>query len=54
MTLGDQLLMLSPGGGGYDEPADRDDAMLKEDLLDGFVTVDGLDAYGRSRADITE
>jgi N-methylhydantoinase B/oxoprolinase/acetone carboxylase alpha subunit len=54
MMLGDQLLMLSPGGGGYGEPAERDDAALKDDLLDGFVTSDGLDAYGRSRADITE
>ncbi len=46
MMLGDQLLMLSPGGGGYGEPAERDDAMLKEDLLDGFVTNNGLGDYG--------
>ena len=46
--------MLSPGGGGYGEPAERDDDAVKADLLDGFVTSEGLEAYGHSKAGLTE
>ena len=36
-----------PGGGGYGDPRERADDALRADLEDGFVSVDGLSAYGR-------
>ena len=44
---GDQILVRVPGGGGYGDPKERADEALRADLADGFVTVDGLSAYGR-------
>ncbi len=46
---GDQILVRVPGGGGWGDPKERDDDAIREDLLDGFVTPEGLQAYGRSR-----
>ena len=44
---GDQILVRVPGGGGYGDPRERADDALRADLADGFVSVDGLRAYGR-------
>ena len=44
---GDQILVRVPGGGGYGDPRERADDALRADLEDGFVSVDGLSAYGR-------
>ena len=44
---GDQILVRVPGGGGYGDPHERADAALRADLEDGFISVEGLGAYGR-------
>jgi N-methylhydantoinase B len=44
---GDRLACLTPGGGGYGPPAQRDPAALEADLVDGFVTLSAAEAeYG--------
>jgi N-methylhydantoinase A/oxoprolinase/acetone carboxylase beta subunit/N-methylhydantoinase B/oxoprolinase/acetone carboxylase alpha subunit len=47
LEAGDQFMVFSPGGGGYGDPANREDAALLNDLADRFVTAAGLKAYGR-------
>ena len=47
LRRGDQILVRVPGGGGYGDPHERADDALRADLEDGFVSVDGLAAYGR-------
>jgi N-methylhydantoinase A/oxoprolinase/acetone carboxylase beta subunit/N-methylhydantoinase B/oxoprolinase/acetone carboxylase alpha subunit len=47
LERGDQLLLYSPGGGGYGNPRKRGDAALRDDIRDRFVTPAGLKAYGR-------
>lgn len=37
---GDRVQILTPGGGGYGDPATRDPALLEADLRDGFVSAD--------------
>jgi N-methylhydantoinase B len=44
---GDQLLLHSPGGGGYGDPRKRSDEALADDIRDRFVSVAGLKDYGR-------
>ena len=44
---GDRILVHSPGGGGYGAPDERAEAALKQDFDDGFVSADGLKAYGQ-------
>jgi len=47
LKRGDKILVLSPGGGGYGPPQERAEAALKQDVEDGFVSAEGLQAYGR-------
>jgi N-methylhydantoinase B/oxoprolinase/acetone carboxylase alpha subunit len=47
LKRGDRILVHSPGGGGFGAPEERADAALKQDIEDGFVSVAGLQAYGR-------
>ena len=47
MQLGDQLLMHAPGGG-YGEPKERPQDAIDNDLLDGFISAEGREAYGGS------
>jgi 5-oxoprolinase (ATP-hydrolysing)/N-methylhydantoinase B len=35
---GDRVLLWTPGGGGYGDPAKRDPAMVKEDVAEGYIT----------------
>jgi N-methylhydantoinase B/oxoprolinase/acetone carboxylase alpha subunit len=35
---GDRIKITSPAGGGWGPPENRDKALVKEDLLDGFIT----------------
>jgi N-methylhydantoinase B len=35
---GDRLRLIGPSGGGYGDPADRDPALLREDVADGYVS----------------
>ena len=47
MTPEQRLLGIDAGGGGYGHPWQRDPAMVHEDVLEGWVTIDhARDAYG--------
>ncbi|HBZ09987.1 MAG TPA: hydantoinase B/oxoprolinase family protein [Bacillus bacterium] len=35
---GDRVKIVTPGGGGYGSPKERDRDMIKEDVLDGFIS----------------
>ena len=48
LKRGDRILVHSPGGGGYGVPDKRAEGALKRDFDDGFVSSDGLQAYGQS------
>jgi N-methylhydantoinase B len=39
LQAGDVVSMLTPGGGGYGPPAERDPAAIAGDIADGYVTV---------------
>ena len=44
---GDVITYLSPGGGGYGHPLNRDPNKVLDDLLDGYITTDhARDVYG--------
>ena len=47
LKRGDRILVHSPGGGGYGAPEERVEGALKRDFVDGFVSAEGLKAYGR-------
>ena len=38
ISPGDRIKISSPAGGGWGPPEERDPAMVREDLLDGFIT----------------
>jgi len=47
LTGGDEVLIDSPGGGGYGDSTTRDRARVEEDLFEGFVTTQAArDLYG--------
>ncbi len=44
---GDQILLKTPGGGGYGDPLDREPEKVHRDALDGLIDVSGAaDSYG--------
>jgi len=50
LRAGDEVLIDSPGGGGYGNAAERDQARLEEDLFQGFVTPEAAgELYGFPR-----
>jgi len=49
VPAGRRIVLELPGGGGFGEPAERDAALLQEDLRNGYVTAARAQAdYGRS------
>ena len=38
---GDRVRLIAPGAGGYGDPAERDPAMIAEDLSEGWITPEG-------------
>ena len=49
MPPGDRLVMLTPGGGGIGEPAERATAHVARDLADGLVSEDAArNVYGHN------
>jgi N-methylhydantoinase B len=47
LSEGDEVLIASPGGGGYGEPRDRDRTRVAEDVEQGFVSASAArDIYG--------
>ncbi len=50
---GRKVMMAFPGGGGYGNPKDRDHALVKRDLLRGYISVEtARDIYGLPEEDI--
>jgi N-methylhydantoinase B len=46
-AAGERLCLIGPCGGGYGDPAERDPAAVREDVLDGFVSREAArDVYG--------
>ena len=44
---GDRLITVTPGGGGWGDPRERDAVRVRADVIDGFVTPDrARDVYG--------
>jgi N-methylhydantoinase B len=47
-AAGERLCLIGPCGGGYGNPAERDPAVVREDVLDGYVSEESArKAYGR-------
>lgn len=42
----DRLVVMTPGGGGIGDPAERDRAKLAKDVSEGLVSAEGAKAYG--------
>ena len=45
------LLLITPGGGGYGDPRERDPARVAEDVREGYVTADAADREYGHRAE---
>ena len=44
---GDRVRLVSPSGGGYGDPLERDPALVAADVLEGFVSIESADStYG--------
>jgi len=49
LQSGDQVVLRSPGGGGYGDPTERSDELIREDIAQGFVSEErARSAYGWS------
>jgi len=49
LQSGDQVVLRSPGGGGYGDPAERSEELVREDIAQGFVSEErARSAYGWS------
>ena len=47
LAKGDLLRIMTPGGGGWGDPLDRDHQHVRDDVLDGFVSIESaFDDYG--------
>ena len=47
VTKGDQIMLVSPGGGGYGNPTERDTSLVLRDVVEGFVSLQAArDSYG--------
>ena len=45
---GDRIMLVTPGGGGYGDPRQRDTAAVTEDLAEGYVSPAAAERfYGR-------
>jgi N-methylhydantoinase B/oxoprolinase/acetone carboxylase alpha subunit len=38
VTMGDRIILQSPGGGGFGDPSDRLPELVEEDVKQGFIT----------------
>ena len=46
-SAGEYIEFREPNGGGYGDPLERDPALVREDVLDDFTTIElARDAYG--------
>ncbi len=49
-AAGERLCLIGPCGGGYGDPAERDAAAVREDVLDGYVSEESARSiYGTGR-----
>jgi N-methylhydantoinase B len=47
LSSGDRVAGVSPGGGGYGAPTSRDPALVREDVIEGYVSRErALEVYG--------
>jgi N-methylhydantoinase B len=47
VSVGDQILVLTAGGGGYGDPKSRDSRRIEQDILDEFVSLEvAKETYG--------
>jgi N-methylhydantoinase B len=54
LRAGDVLLVQGAGGGGFGDPAARDAEAIRQDIEDGYVTLEGaIEAYGPRVAEAT-
>ena len=52
LTHGDEVVIESPGGGGYGPPSERDPEAVRRDVLDGLVSPRGArEQYGVAVSD---
>jgi N-methylhydantoinase B/oxoprolinase/acetone carboxylase alpha subunit len=52
LRTGDQVKILMPGGGGYGDPANRDRALVRRDVEEGFISADAArTVYGLAGED---
>ncbi|MBN9430245.1 MAG: hydantoinase B/oxoprolinase family protein [Burkholderiales bacterium] len=49
LTEGDRIIVRTGGGGGYGDPKQRQAALIERDLLEGYVSQDGLCEYLAAR-----
>lgn len=49
IPAGERVILQTPGGGGFGNPADRDEAVLERDLSDGLVSQDAARALYRTK-----
>ncbi|MEM9784614.1 MAG: hydantoinase B/oxoprolinase family protein, partial [Pseudomonadota bacterium] len=53
--VGDVVSYISPSGGGYGDPFEREPAKVLDDVLDGFITVEhAREAYGVALREIDD
>ena len=45
---GDRITLITPGGGGYGDPKQRDPARLAEDMREGYVSEAAASAFYRT------
>jgi N-methylhydantoinase B len=51
VAVGDRLCLISPCGGGYGDPLERDQAAVESDIVDGYVSREAAAAhYGRKES----
>jgi len=47
IKAGERFVCVGPAGGGYGDPLRRDPALVREDLADGFISVEAArNGYG--------
>jgi len=45
------VILQTPGGGGYGDPAERDGKVLQQDLSDGLISDDAARTFYKSTKD---
>ena len=55
VPAGHKVMLAMPGGAGYGKPGERDTALVKRDLIRGYISTEvAREEYGLSDAEIAE